>query len=367
MINDVTRDSLLRPLQAVAGIVERRHTLPILSNVLLEPREGRLVLSATDLEIEISTVAECVTDAGSKALTTGARKLQDILRALPESATVSLQSQDQKLQVRSGSSKFSLQTLPAEDFPKLARTTVGSEAFSISQKKFKALLSLVQYAMAQQDVRYYLNGLLIVLGAGQLQLVATDGHRLAYAKCSLDGATGNKEVILPRKTVLELGKLLEDSEESVEVELSDAQARFRFGKTALVSKVIEGKFPDYNRVIPTQQDKIFVVERQALQQALQRVAILSSDKFRGVRLVLMDGLLRVSCTNNEQEEAQEELTIGYSGGSLDVGFNVGYLIDVLGNLSSKEVEVALRDANSSALITIPEREDFKYVVMPMRI
>jgi DNA polymerase-3 subunit beta len=270
--------------------------------------------------------------------------------------------------MRSGKSRFQLQTLPPEDFPRLAAPEGAPVAFELPQRELKAVLALVQYAMAQQDIRYYLNGLLIMVDAGELRVVATDGHRLAVATRELAARDlGKQEVIVPRKTILELTKLLQDSDDPVSVELSGSQARFRFDGVLLASKLVDGKFPDYQRVIPGAHPKLLKIGRQTLGAALQRAAILTSDKFRGVRWVLGDGSLRISCTNTEQEEAQEELDVDYKGEALDIGFNVQYLLDVLNNLTVDAVQVSLGDANSSALITVPGRDDFKYVVMPMRI
>jgi len=362
------RETLLKPLQAVSGIIERRHTLPILSNVLIERDATRLSFIATDIEIEITASVDVDPAGESKSITVGARKLLDILRALPEGSEVSLALADKRLQVKSGKSRFNLQTLPAEDFPRLAAPEGSGVQFALPQKLLKNLFSQVQYAMAQQDIRYYLNGLLMVIDAGELRVVATDGHRLALASKEVaNKELGKQEVILPRKTVLELAKLLDDSDEPVAIELSGSQARFKFGDILLASKLVDGKFPDYQRVIPTQHPKRLQLNRVTLQQALQRAAILTSDKFRGVRWMLTENSLKISCSNTEQEEAQEELDVVYQGDALDIGFNVGYLLDVLNNLDAEEVSVALGDANSSALITVPGRDDFKYVVMPMRI
>ena len=362
------RETLLEPLQAVTGIIERRHTLPILSNVLLSRTDTHMDFVATDIEIEITTSITIEGPGEAKKITVGARKLVDILRALPEGSEVTLALQDRRLQVKSGKSRFNLQTLSAEDFPRLVLAEASSTGFSVPQKLLRSLLGLVQYAMAQQDIRYYLNGLLMVIEEGQLKLVATDGHRLAYASREVGGKNlSRQEVILPRKTIIELSKLLEDSDEPVAIELSAAQAKFKFGNVVLVSKLVDGKFPDYGRVIPQSQPKKLRLDRIALLQALQRAAILTSDKFRGVRWVLADGSLKINCSNTEQEEAQEELDVPYKGETLDIGFNVGYLVDVLNNLDVAEVECGLGDANSSALFTLPERSDFKYVVMPMRI
>jgi DNA polymerase-3 subunit beta len=362
------REELLEPLQAVAGIIERRHTLPILSNVLLSRSDTHIDFIATDIEIEITTSMTVEGPGEVKRITVGARKLVDILRALPEGSEVQLSLQDRRLQVKSGKSRFNLQTLSADDFPRLAITEGSATSFEVPQKLLRSLLGLVQYAMAQQDIRYYLNGLLMVIEDEELKLVATDGHRLAYASHKVAGkGLSRQEVILPRKTIIELSKLLDESDEPVAIDLSAAQARFRFGKVVLVSKLVDGKFPDYGRVIPQNQPKKLKLDRIALLQALQRAAILTSDKFRGVRWVLGNGSLKISCSNTEQEEAQEELDIPYKGDALDIGFNVGYLVDVLNNLDVAEVECGLGDANSSALFTLPERSDFKYVVMPMRI
>ncbi len=362
------RDNLLKPLQAVTGIVEKRHTLPILSNVLIEQVEDRLQLLATDLEIQVSTSFDNQNKGADKyAVTASARKLQDILRALPEQADIVLEAQNNRLIVKSGKSRFTLQTLPAEDFPKLAQVSSATTKIAIPQKTLKALLLLVQYAMAQQDIRYYLNGMLLVLNADTLKVVATDGHRLAYASMKLSKTADPLEVILPRKAVQELIKLLNDSDDDVSVELSPTQVKFHTQDVILISKVVDGKFPDYTRVIPTNYQKHFLIERSILQQALQRVAILSNETFRGVRWTLTDGQLRISCTNTEQEEAFEEIEIDYSGEALDIGFNVTYLLDVLANLASDKVTCSFGDANSSVLITISEDPDFRYVVMPMRI
>ncbi|MEO7725798.1 MAG: DNA polymerase III subunit beta [Burkholderiales bacterium] len=362
------RDNLLKPLQAVTGIVEKRHTLPILSNVLIEQVEDRLHLLATDLEIQVSTsFANPQKGTENYAVTTSARKLQDILRALPEHADIALEAQNNRLLVKSGKSRFTLQTLPAEDFPKLTKAPAAAITIKLAQKAFKSLLLLVQYAMAQQDIRYYLNGMLLVLHGDQLKVVATDGHRLAYASMKLSAPVEPLEVILPRKAVQELVKLLSDGDDDVTLELAPTQVKFSIQDVVLVSKVVDGKFPDFTRVIPTNYQKNFVIERGVLQQALQRVAILSNEKFRGVRWTLTDGQLRISCTNTEQEEAFEEIEIGYTGDALDIGFNVTYLLDVLANLASDKVTCSFGDANSSVLITISEDPDFRYVVMPMRI
>ena len=361
------RDELLAPLSAVSGIIERRHTLPILSNVLIERVEGVLSFLATDIEIQITSRSGLAAGADAKPLTVGARKLVDILRALPDGAEVTLQQQDKRLQVKAGKSRFTLQTLPAEDFPKLARPAGDVTGFVLPQKALRRLLGLVQYAMAQQDIRYYLNGLLVLVEDQQLRLVATDGHRLAYAAMPLPASLPRQEVIVPRKTVLELSKLLADTDDELKIELSAGQAAFGFGAVELVSKLVDGKFPDYTRVIPTQHKNRLTLDRELLRQSLQRAAILSNEKFRGVRWVLTDGSLKVVSSNAEQEEAQEEIEVDYRGDALDIGFNVNYLLDVLNNVGAAQVECHFGDAASSALLQFPAEPDFKYVVMPMRI
>jgi len=360
------RDQFLTPLQSVCGIVEKRHTLPILSNVLIEKMGERLTLLATDIEMQIRT-GTVSSGPENVAITVAARKLQDILRSLPEATEVSLSLDERRLQLKAGKSRFNLQTLPADDFPRMAEATGQATVLKLTQKQFKRQLALVQYAMAQQDIRYYLNGLLLVAHQNELRLVATDGHRLAYASEEIGGQFERVEVILPRKTVLELSRQLAENDEALEISLTPAQARFNFGNVEFVSKLIDGKFPDYERVIPQHQNKIIPLPRTLLQNSLQRAAILTNEKFRGVRLVLAPGSLKILSTNAENEEAQEEIEVEYSGEELDVGFNVNYLLDVLNNINAETVEIRLADSNSSALIMLPDNNRFKYVVMPMRI
>jgi DNA polymerase-3 subunit beta len=365
-LKQIPRDALLKPLQAVSGIVERRQTLPILANILLEQKDGRLFVTATDLEMQITAYSEFA-GKQDQAITVAARKLQDLLRALPEDAVLNVDTAAGKMTVRAGRSRFNLQTLPAADYPRIGLAQEQLQTISLPQRDFRGLLKLAEFAMAQQDIRYYLNGMLLVIDKGSLQAVATDGHRLSYASLVVPGDYSRQEVILPRKTVLELGKLLEDSEAEVTIDVLANQVRFRFSNIELVSKVVDGKFPDYNRVIPSGHSKQLDLSRTELLQALQRAAILSNEKFRGVRLVLGSDQLKIICTNSEQEEAEEELEVGYKGEALDIGFNITYLLDVLHNLAADQVVLALGDANSSALITMRERNDYKYVVMPMRI
>jgi DNA polymerase III subunit beta len=361
------RDTLLAPLQSVSGIVERRHTLPILSNVLLEKRGDQLTLLATDIEIQITTTTSAAGGDGDGAVTVGARKLQEILRSLPESTEITLNLDDKRLQVKGGKSRFNLQTLPAEDFPRMTLNEGETKNFSISQKAFRQLIAKTQYGMAAQDVRYYLNGLLLMVDGQELRAVATDGHRLAYASVGIETELPRQEMILPRKTVLELNRLLTDTDDALNISLSANQVRFAFGSIVLVSKLIDGKFPDYERVIPPTLKNHMTVGRQILMQAMHRAAILTNEKFRGVRVVLGENSLKLIAANAEQEEAVEEIEVQYTGDAIDVGFNVGYLLDVLNNVHSDEIQWSFNDANSSALITVPGNDNFKYVVMPMRI
>jgi DNA polymerase-3 subunit beta len=361
-----TRDAILRPLQTVAGIVERRHTLPILANVLVRKNGEQVTFLATDIEIQISTSAALGAGSGDVAITVNARKLIDILRALPD-AEVTLSATGKKLTVASGKSRFALQTLGPEDFPTVAADPAAAASITLPQKQLRHLFGMVHFAMAQQDIRYYLNGLLMVVDGGEVKVVATDGHRLAYCAAKIGGNLGHHEVIVPRKTVLELQRLLADSDDPVTVDLSSNRIRFVFGEVELLSKLVEGKFPDYNRVIPQNYRKSLELPRETWAGALQRASILTSEKFKGVRFTLESGTLKVQSSNAEQEEAVEELDVDYAGEPLDIGFNVTYLLDVIANLKTDTVRLQLGDANSSALISVPDDDSFKYVVMPMRI
>ncbi|SFU84302.1 DNA polymerase-3 subunit beta [Paenacidovorax caeni] len=362
-----TQDKVLAVLQSVSGIVERRHTLPILANVLIRKTGNALQLTTSDLEIQIRTTAELGGDVGDFTTTVGARKLIDILKTMPADQTVSLESSQSKLILKGGKSRFTLQSLPAEDFPLVQESPAFGPAFSVPQKVLKGLLGQVSFAMAVQDIRYYLNGILFVAEGNTLSLVATDGHRLAFASAQLDVEVPKQEVILPRKTVLELQRLLSDADGAIEMQFANNQAKFCFGGMEFVTKLVEGKFPDYNRVIPKNHHNSVILGRAPLLASLQRTAIMTSDKFKGVRLNLEPGTLRVASNNAEQEEAVDELDIDYGGDSIEIGFNVTYLLDALANMGQEMVKIDLADGNSSALVTIPENDSFKYVVMPMRI
>jgi len=359
--------SLLGALQAVAGIVERRHTLPILANVLVRKNGSSIELTTSDLEIQVRTQAELGGDGGSYATTVGARKLIDILRSLPDDQLITLSSAQSKLTLQAGKSRFTLQTLPAEDFPLVNEATDYGPAFSVPQQTLKHLINQVHFAMAVHDIRYYLNGILFVAEGKALTLVATDGHRLGLAQAQLQSDMPKQEVILPRKTVLELQRLLRDEDTPIELRFAGNQAKFAFSGMEFVTKLVEGKFPDYNRVIPKNHKNAIVLGRAPLLASLQRAAIMTSEKFKGVRVNVEPGNLRIASSNAEQEEAKEELEVDYNGDAIEIGFNVTYLIDALANLTQDMVKLELQDSNSSALITVPEQAGFKYVVMPMRI
>ena len=367
---NTSRDSLLKPLQVVSGIVERRHTLPILANLLFRKNGEKVSFVSTDIEIQITTNANFGVGSEDVTTTVAARKLLDILRALPE-GPVALNLKENKMVVQSGKSRFSLQTLSATEFPVMQSVGEVTASWKMSQKSFRQLISQVHFAMAQQDIRYYLNGMLLVVEGKQIIAVATDGHRLAYSQIELNEApsgSGQKhEVIIPRKTILECQHLLEESDEPLEMSLTSNQVKFSFGDIELISKLVEGKFPDYKRVIPTAHKNTFLLDRNVLQSALQRAAILTSEKFKGVRCVISDNLLKVNSSNKDQEEAREEIEIVYQGDPIDIGFNVTYLLDVLSNLKQDEIQLSFNDSNSSALVMIPNDDSFKYVVMPMRI
>ena len=362
----INREVLLKPLTNVSSIVERRHTLPILSNLLLQAKNNNIQLTATDLEMQISLNIESKF-SGELSTTISAKKLLDICRSLPEAVDIDMASTDSRIDVKAGKSRFNLQTLPAADYPVMTKVLDSNSSIQISQIVLKKLFKQVEFAMAQQDIRYYLNGLLLEVNENKLNIVGTDGHRLSFTSTTLNQSYEKTEVILPRKTVVELIKLLNESENEVNIELSAGQVNFSFDEIRLISKVIDGKFPDYHRVIPVGHQNTFSVNRMAVLTAMQRASILSNEKYRGIRMVLSNNNLKLISTNTEQEEAEEELEITYAKDGLDIGFNVTYLIDVLNNVNDETINFSFADANSSCLITVPNDENYKYVVMPMRI
>ena len=366
---NTSRDNLLKPLQVVSGIVERRHTLPILANLLFKKIGDRVSFVSTDIEIQITTSAHFGVGEDEVTTTVAARKLLDILRALPDGPVI-LSLKDSKMVIQSGKSRFSLQTLSATEFPVMQSVGELAASWKMPQKSFKQLISQVHFAMAQQDIRYYLNGMLLVVEGNEVVAVATDGHRLAYSRVELTetiNGGGRHEIIIPRKTILECQHLLADTDDVLELSLTANQIKFNFGDIELISKLVEGKFPDFQRVIPKGHKNALVVGRETLQAALQRAAILTTDKFKGVRFSLSPNRITIQSTNAEQEEAQEDIETEYSGDSVEIGFNVSYLLDVLANVKVENIQISLGDANSSAIVTLPGSEDFKYVVMPMRI
>ena len=360
------KDSLLQPLQQVGGVVERRQTLPILANVLINARPDELTITATDLEVEMKTVAraDCENELD---FTLPARKLIDICRALPEGAKISIDIEGERATLRSGKSRFTLGLLPAQDYPSI-EPSASTHRFSVSGRQLKRLIDKTQFAMAQQDVRYYLNGMLLEVKEGMIRAVATDGHRLALSESQCDGTEGiDLQVILPRKAVQELSRLISDGDAPIDIDVSSNHIRLKMESSSFTSKLIDGKFPDYDRVIPKRSERVVSADKESLKQALQRASILSNEKYRGIRFQFTPGSLELLAHNPEQEEAEEEMEIEYDGSELVIGFNVGYLIEVLNVLGSARVQMLLNDANSSCLINEPEGENEQYVIMPMRI
>jgi DNA polymerase-3 subunit beta len=360
-----TREHLLEALQSVIGVVERRQTMPILSNMLLSAREDRLRVTGTDLEVELVAAAPVsVQQAGD--ITVPGRKLLDIVRTLPEKVTVSLAREGEKVLLRGGRSRFTLSSLPAGEFP-VIEDIHAQHSVRVRAQDFRRLIEKTHFAMAQQDVRYYLNGTLLETDGKALRAVATDGHRLSWCEVTLEGkARELQQIILPRKGVLELQRLL-DGEGEIELAIGTNHVRVQIGEVRFTSKLIDGKFPEYGRVIPAQPARIMSAPRDAMRAALQRTSILSNEKYRGVRLTFAPNLLTVQAHNPEQEEAEDQLEVGFSGDELEIGFNVSYLLDALGAIEAETVEVGLTDANSSCLIRNPGDSSVKYVVMPMRL
>lgn len=359
------RDVLLKPLQAVIGVVERRQTMPILSNVLLVAKDGEIAITATDLEVELVAQADVAVEAGGE-ITVSGRKLLDICRALPEGSEIDISVSGEKLVVRSGRSKFSLATLPAAEFPSVEDIKAG-QTIEVDQETLGRLIEKTHFSMAQQDVRYYLNGMLLETGGKFLRAVATDGHRLALCEAELDGASlDEQQVIMPRKGVLELQRLM-SGEGPLHIELGPNHVRIQLEGIRFTSKLIDGRFPEYDRVIPKESSNELTADRESFKAALQRTAILSNEKYRGIRLIIRDSGVVMQAHNPEQEEAEEELEVQYSGEDIEIGFNVNYLLDALGAVNGDEVTLSVLDGNSSCLIRQPGKDDCKFVVMPMRL
>lgn len=359
------RETILKPLQTVVGVVERRQTMPILSNVLLTAEGNKLAITATDLEVEMVAETEVKVDAKGE-ITVPGRKLHDIYRALPEASTVEMTLSGDRLTVKAGRSRFTLSTLRAADFPTVDEIA-AKQTLRVKRSDLRRLVEKTHFSMAQQDVRYYLNGLLLETEKKRLRAVATDGHRLALSEVDLLGAaTRDEQLIVPRKGVLELSRLLEGDGE-VELALGANHIRVQLDGIRLTSKLIDGRFPEYGRVVPSQPKNVVKADRNLLRQALQRTAILSNEKYRGVRLELSPNNVVLQANNPEQEEAVESLEVEYSGDTMEIGFNVNYLLDALAAVDSEQVEFGVTDANSSCLIREPGGDSTKFVVMPMRL
>ncbi len=364
------REAFATPVQIVGGIVgKQRQTLPILSNILIKKIGSRVEFTATDLDIEVKTFADIGGDAQDISITVDAAKLQSLLSALSQNEEILLSQQkegDATVELKQGKSTFKLNTLPTEEFPNRAEAVFG-QTLVIAANQFKHLLQLVHFSMAQQDIRHFLNGMLMAVEGDTVRVVTTDGHRLAYCESKLENPTTDEiQCIVPRRTVLELIRLIPDTEENITIELSAAEIRVSWGNVTLSSKLVEGKFPDYNRVIPVNNCNIFVIKREALLSALKRTAILTNAKLRGVKWSLTSNALTVQSTNSDQEEARDVLDINYNGIDIDIGFNLVYLQDVLNNLRNEEVQFALHSNAGAMLVTMPDNNSFKYVVMPMR-
>ena len=362
---NISRDALLKPLNLVAGVVERRQTLPILSNVLLSLEGGELALTGTDLEVELVGRVSVSGASVDGDITVPARKLVDICKSLPDGSEIEFSLEAGKATVKAGRSRFTLSTLPASEFPSVDESP-GELSLEISQASVKRLIERTAFAMAQQDVRYYLNGMLLEIRSWRLRMVATDGHRLALCTAPDPVDAGDAAVIIPRKGVLELARLLE-GEESIRLVIGSNHVRAVNTQYTFTSKLVDGKFPEYERVLPKSPDKSVVGDRLALKQAFTRTAILSNEKYRGVRLKLSNDTLEITANNPEQEQAEEMVSIDYQGAELEVGFNVSYLLDVLSVLNGSQVRLSLADSASSALLEEAEAGDSLYVVMPMRL
>ena len=363
----IQREALLKPLQLVAGVVERRQTLPVLSNVLLVVEGQHLSLTGTDLEVELIGRVALEEKAEPGEITVPARKLMDICKSLPADALIDIRLEEQKVLIKAGRSRFTLSTLPANDFP-TSEEGQASLVINLPQTKVRRLIERTSFAMAQQDVRYYLNGMLLEVGANVLRAVATDGHRLAM--CSLSAPIEQQEkhqIIVPRTGILELARLLTDQDAEVAIVLGQHHIRATTSEFTFTSKLVDGKFPDYERVLPKGGDKLVVADRQTLREAFTRTAILSNEKYRGIRLQLESGLLKIQANNPEQEEAEEEVAVDYAGGNLEIGFNVSYLLDVMSVMVTDKVRLILSDSNSSALVQEFDNDESAYVVMPMRL
>ncbi len=363
----LSREQFLTPIQSVSGAIERRHNLPILSNILIEVKHQHLFLTGTDIEVELIGQVQLDAPCIEGRITVPAKKLFDIVRSLPEHAHITFEQQENKVRLKSGRSRFSLTTLSADGYPNLEAWQADVE-MTLPTSTCKALIDATQFAMANQDSRHYLNGLLLETEGQEIRAIATDGHRLAFTCESIEQNLSKKQLIIPRKSITELVRLIDQQDESIQISFCDTYFRATTHNTTLTCKLIEGRFPDYNRVLPKGGDKIVTVEREAMRQALMRTSILSNEKFRGVRLNLEGSTLNISANNPEQEEAEEIVDINYpQAEALEIGFNVGYLLDAINTLPSKEVKLTFIDNQSSVLVEDTHCNKAMYVVMPMRL
>lgn len=361
----VARENLLKPLQQVCGVLGSRPNIPILNNLLLHIEGDLLTLTGTDLEVELSTQAQLLS-TGQGKFTIPAKKFLDICRSLPDDAEITVSFEEDRAIVRSGRSKFNLATLPAEEYPNL--TDWQSEVdFSIQQTTLRRLIEATQFSMANQDARYFLNGMKFETEGNLLRTVATDGHRLAVCTIALEQELQTHSVILPRKGVLELSRLLEASDQPARLQIGTNNLRIQLDNIVFTSKLIDGRFPDYRRVLPRNADRILEANWENLKQAFVRAAILSNERFRSVRLQLNQNQMIITATNPEQEEAEEIVDVSYSGEEMEVGFNVSYILDVLNALKCNRVRMRLTDSSSSCLIEDCEDNSAEYVIMPMRL
>src|SRR3981189_823672 len=359
------REDFLTPLQSVIGVVERRQTMPVLANVLLSARDNRLNITGTDLEVELVATSMVSVQQGGD-ITLPGRKLLDIFRSLPEQANVTLSTEGERVSIRAGKSRFTLSTLPAAEFPVVDEIN-AQQTLTFAQGEFRRLIDKTHFSMAQQDVRYYLNGLLLETEGKALRAVATDGHRLALCEMEPSGkAQATHQVIVPRKGVLELQRTL-GTEGTIELAIGTNHVRAQIGEIRFTSKLIDGRFPEYARVIPANPPRTVEADREILRQALQRTAILSNEKGRGIRLTARPDLLVIQAHNPEQEEAEDTVEVDYKGDEAEIGFNVNYLLDALSAIESDKVHIGLTDSNSSCLIHAPGTTHTRYVVMPMRL
>lgn len=362
----IQREALLKPIQLTGGVVEKKQTLPILANVLLHVDGEKLNLTATDLEVEINIQAD-IEKGESGKITVPARKFSDICRALSDNSSIDFSLDGDRAILKSGRSRFVLTTLPADEFPNV-EAIANAATFEVAQKTLKKLIDQTHFAMAQQDVRFYLNGLLFEVTGDVLRTVATDGHRLAMCEQPIDlNIKDGYQVIIPRKAVLELMRLLEDTDDVATVHIGSNHIRVETAEISFTSKLVDGRFPDYQRVVPQGGDKILFSDRSALHQAVTRASILSNERYRSIRLLLSSGMLQVLANNPEHEEAEEEVSVDYSGSQLEIGFNANYLMDAINAVKDQEVKITFSDSNSCCLIENSSNENCRYVVMPMRI